>query len=722
MNQEQEIGKVFRLGTSQKEALRKLGIKTVLDLLYHFPARYGNTYKVENIETLQKDDESVIFGTIQKLSLGKTYLKKISISEGTVKDDTGTIKCVWYNQPYIVKMFFDGDMVRIEGKVAERKGVLYFSNPKIEKVSKIPVGVGDSLFGEMGEGHSLNPIYPESRGITSNWITHSIHKVIRSGILDKLEDPIPSDILQKYNLPSLKTALIWIHAPQKNSDADVARKRFAFEEVFVIQIRKKKEKLEYQKNKSFVIDKPDFEIDQFIKRFPFEATLGQKKAIDSILRDFRKELAMSRLLHGDVGSGKTAVAASAAFAVVTTRPKGQDYGRLQVAYMCPTEILASQHFESFIKYFSYLNINIALITSSGCKKFPSKLNPKGWTDISRTQLLKWVANGEIPIVIGTHSLIQKTVKFKNLALAIIDEQHRFGTVQRKKLVRKNSAGFEIAPHLLSMSATPIPRTLALTFYGDLDISVLDQMPMGRKRPVTEVVMPDKRDRVYEDIKKELESGRQAYVICPRIDEPDPEKELKLEVKSVKAEAKRLKKDIYPEYEIEVLHGKMNSKEKDKIMAGFSSGKINILVATSVVEVGVNVPNATIIIIEGGERFGLAQLHQLRGRVLRSEHQPYCYVFSEKASKKTAERLHAFKTAKDGFELAELDLIQRGVGELYGARQWGLSDVAMEALKNIKMIEAARNEADFIVGTDEDLSKHPLLKERVETHKEEVHFE
>lgn len=702
----------------QRKALGKLGIKTVGDLLWHFPTRYGDVSVMRNIADLRAGETAVIFGKIKNLKTGKAFHKRIPMSTATVMDETGQIDLVWFHQPYIAKMVTEESFVRIEGKIGERKGKLNLSNPKIETVVKLPIGVGDSLFGSDGESHNLYPVYPESQGITSNWFYHTIAKIFRSQILDSLVDPIPKEILEKYHLPGLKTSLIWIHAPQKQADADAARKRFAFEEVFLIQLDKRKERLDYQKNPAFVIDKPSHEVEGFVKRFPFSATAAQTKAIDAVLRDFRKGHAMARLLHGDVGSGKTAVAATTVFSVTTTRPKGQNYGNLQTAYMCPTEILATQHFESFIKYFSYLNINIALITGSGCRKFPSKLNPKGWTDISRNQLLKWVANGEIPILIGTHSLIQKTVKFKNLAYVIIDEQHRFGTAQRQKLVRKDG----ITPHLLSMSATPIPRTLSLTVYGDLDISLLDEMPIGRKPIITDIVLPNQREATYEKIKTELAAGRQLYVICPRISEPDPTKEQALNTKSVKEEAKRLKRDVFKDQEIAILHSKMTPAEKEKVMAAFTANKVQILVATSVVEVGVNVPNATIIIIEGGERFGLAQLHQLRGRVIRGNHQAYCYVFAESKTAKTIDRLKAFKTAKNGFELAEFDLAQRGAGELYGAKQWGLTDVAMEALKNIKMVEAAREEAQKLIDTDPELVNYPLLKAAMAQHKIDVHFE
>jgi ATP-dependent DNA helicase RecG len=518
---------------------------------------------------------------------------------------------------------------------------------------------------------------------------------------------------------------VWIHTPKKLSDAESAKKRFAFEEIFFIQLDKQKTKHEFAEKNAFIIDLPaggqekiPEKVEKFINAFPFQATPAQRKAVEHILSDFRSGHPMSRLLEGDVGSGKTAVAAAAAFAVTTSKPKNQNFGTLQTAYMVPTEILAQQHFESFIRYFKHLPINIALITGTGCRKFPSKVNPDGWTDISRTQLLKWVANGEISILIGTHALIQKTVKFKHLALAIIDEQHRFGTAQRQKLVDKDGT----TPHLLSMTATPIPRTLALTLYGDLDLSLLDEMPAGRKQIITEIVAPEKRKQTYEEIRKELKAGRQLYVICPRINEPDPDKELAVQAKSVKEEAKRLESEVFPQYSIGILHSKMTPKEKEGVMLDFKDKKIDILVATSVVEVGVNVENASLIIIEGAERFGLAQLHQLRGRVLRGTHQPYCFVFAETKTAKTLERLRALKTAKNGFELAEFDLAQRGAGELYGRKQWGLSDLAMEAIRNIKMVEAARTEAAKIIDSDPELSRHIELKSHIDSTSQKIHFE
>ena len=713
------LEKHFRLLDPQKKALKHLNLQTIEDLLFYFPRNYGEVAKVSSIDNTTVGEYVTLYGTVDKLKTKKSFRSKVPMAEAVFKDDSGNMHLVWFSQPYIAKMIENGSQVKIQGVISERNGRLTMTNPEIEVVKKIPVGVGDSLFGADNANYAF-PVYKETRGITSRWIYHTVQKIMRQSILDQLIDPIPKEILDTYNLPSLKSSLIWVHFPKKEEDAKSARKRFAFEEIFFIQLEKEKEKILHKQNLSFKINKSEIDVEKFIERFPFEPTNAQRVAINKILSDFRKDYAMSRLLEGDVGSGKTAVAAATAFAVVTTPPKNQDFGNLQVAYMAPTEILATQHFESFIEMFSYLGINIGLITSSGCKKFPSKVNPKKWTDVSRTQLLKWVENGEIPILIGTHSLIQKTVAFENLAYVIIDEQHRFGTKQRQKLRKKKD---EFLPHLLSMTATPIPRTLALTIYGDLDLTLLDELPKGRKPVITEIILPKDRKHIYKQIREELEKGRQAYVICPRIDEPDPNKQAALNVKSVKAEAERLKKEVFQEFEIGILHGKMNKQEKADTMQDFAEGKTHILVATSVVEVGVNVPNSTMIIIEGAERFGLAQLHQLRGRVIRSSHQAYCFVFANSKNEKTTERLRSLVTAKNGFELAELDMKQRGVGELAGNKQWGMSDLAMEAIQNIKMVEAAREEAQRIMAADPDLKQKRFtnLKKKFEN-RTDFHFE
>ncbi len=725
MRLDDSLSSHFRIDTVHLKALKKLGIETVNDLLYHLPARYEDISEVQSVGGLVKGQDAIVYGQLSGLKTRKAWKSKMAIAEGYVEDGSAKIKVMWFNQPYLAKMYSNGMYVKLAGKVAGTDKALYLSNPEVEPLDSLPIDRHDSIFKDTeGYDDTLYPVYRETKGVTSKWFYHTVLKCFEKGILENIHDPIPADIIKKYNLPELKTAFIWIHSPKKADHAASSRKRFAFEEVFYIQIKKAQERAAVSAASTYTFNTSSDHAKQFIDRFPFPLTRAQDEAIKTILGDFAGNHAMSRLLEGDVGSGKTAVAATTAYAVATSRPpeglgKKLEFGNLQVAYMAPTEILAKQHFESFIEYFQHLPIQIGLITGSGCQKFPSKSNPDKPTNISKAQLLKWVANGEVPILIGTHALIYKSVEFKHLAYVIIDEQHRFGTNQRKKLAKKDAR----MPHLLSMTATPIPRTLALTIYGDLDISLLDEMPKGRKAVITKIVAPAQVDEMYEHVRSELKAGRQAYVICPRIDEPDPDKQMAVLSKSVIAEAARLKKDIFKGARIEPLHGKMTPKEKDDVMLRFNNHEIDVLVATSVVEVGVNVPNATNIIIEGAERFGLAQLHQLRGRVLRGTHQPYCFVVTESKSEKTRDRLKALATAKNGFELAEHDLTFRGSGELYGAKQSGLSDLGMEAIKNLKLVEAARNEARHLVEQNPDLSKpFPLIYERVEKIGEALHME
>lgn len=724
MQLEDSIQKHFRVNEKEARGLKRLRLETIKDLLFYFPSRYGNISEIKSINQLVEGENATIYGKFWSPNIKRSFKSKIVRATGEVIDETGKIKVMWFNQPYIAKMLHSGEMVELTGKVTSGKGGLYFANPEFKKMTALPIDVHDSLFSNTATNNKNVfgiAVYAETRYVTSKWLYHAIQKVIKSGLVQTIDDYIPEEILRKYSLPKLTTALMWIHAPQSENDAQAARKRFAFEEVFFIQLQKQQERKEFIENKSYAIQIDDTGLIDFVGRFPFEITNGQERAISHITDDIIKPHPMARLLEGDVGSGKTAVAASAAYAIIKNRPTGQTFGNLQVAYMAPTEILATQLFENFINYFEHTGISIGLITGSGCRKFPSKVASAGnnWTTISRPQLLKWVANGEIPILVGTHALIQKSVQFKHLALVIIDEQHRFGTIQRSKLAKKE--GF--APHLLSMTATPIPRTLALTIYGDLDLTILDEMPPGRKHVITEIVSPNKRGVAYEAMRRELKSGRQLYVICPRIDEPDPDKELALQAKSVASESKRLAKEVFPEYKIGILHSKMSKEKKEAVMQDFASHKIDILVATSVVEVGVNVPNATVIIIEGAERFGLAQLHQLRGRVMRSTDQAYCYLFAEAKTQKTVDRLRALVTAKNGFELAELDLTLRGAGELGGLKQWGISDLGMEAIKNIKMVEAARTEATTIIEKDQNIDTIPLLQKELAVRKlDHLHFE
>jgi ATP-dependent DNA helicase RecG len=708
----------FRLAPAQLSALKHLGLHTIADLLRHAPARYDRGGGEATIKGLVPGASVTLYGTIHKLDTRKSWTRKIPVGEATLKDASGSVKIMWFHQPYLVKKFSEGMFVKAVGTVGGKDGKVYLANPHVEPAD--PTMTIAPLFkNEDGEtAPQLFAVYPETRGITSLWFRHHIERVFAAGMHKELADPVPADVRSRFNLPDLATALVWLHTPQKESQAQVARKRFAFEEMLAVQTARAQDRAENDTLAAFPVRDAHAAADQFLDTLPFKPTGAQKRAIADILKDFGKPHPMARLLEGDVGSGKTAVAAATAYAIVTSRPPNRESGTLQVAYMAPTEILAQQHFESFVQFYKHLPINIALMTGSGCKKFPSKVSKDKPTTISRAQLLKWVKSGEIAMVVGTHALIQKSVEFQHLAYAIVDEQHRFGTKQRRALAKKSA----IAPHFLSMTATPIPRTLALTLYGDLDVSILDEKPVGRAKLTTEVICPKQRERAYEAMRAAIANGRQGYVICPRIDEPDPQKMNALMAKSAKAEAARLAKEVFPEFEIGLLHGDMKPGDKDAIMQEFADGRIQILVATSVVEVGVNVPNATVMLIEGAERFGLAQLHQLRGRIQRSSHPPHCFLLAETRGEVSLKRLSTLAESDDGFALAEADLAARGAGDLYGRAQWGISDLGMEALKNAKLIRAARDEAEVLVAHDPMLVKHPALAERTARTRGELHSE
>ncbi len=704
MNLSTPLEEIFRLLPKQKLGLKKLKLITAGDLIDHFPARYENPGDLKRIDEIITGETVRIWGRVKKIDYEKTWKTKMAIAQATVEDQTGSIKLIWFRQPYIAKMIPVGSSAIFSGKVANRRGEYYLANPNYEI---IPSNVIPNFTRNMET--SLIPIYPSAAGVSSLWIEKAVKK-----ILPHLQIPefLPKNIVEKYHLPLRDVAARVMHNPKNISHTEAARKRFAFEEVFLIQLSRMKEKEEIKKTSGINFDNLENLKSEFIKLLSFSPTAAQMKAMSDVKKDLESGHPMNRLLEGDVGSGKTAVAASAAFMVAKNR--------MQATYMAPTEILARQHFDGFWKLLKNTGIKIGLLTSSISEKFPSKVNPNGPTHASKAQLLKWAREGEIQILIGTHSLIEKKVAFKNLALAMVDEQHRFGVKQRSKLLRKNKS----TPHFLTMTATPIPRTLALSIYADLDVTVLDELPPGRKSIETKVVPPKDRALAYEFIRQKLARGEQAFVICPKINPKDDAKDdiFKLDLKSVKEEYKKLKEKIFPEFEIGLMHGKLTPKEKEEAMGDFRDGKTNILVSTSVIEVGVDVPNATIMIIEGAERFGLAQLHQFRGRVGRGKAQSYCFIFPSSYSENINKRLKALREAKSGFELAEYDLEFRGPGELAGGKQSGISDIGMEALRNIKMVEAARAEAKNIIETN-SISKYPLLEEKInKLQSEPLHFE
>ena len=720
MHLDSPISSLSRINEIHADALKRLKLVTIRDLLHHFPTRYADSREVTATTNLEQGKPVTLYGVMEKVQVRRSFKGHVPMTEAHIADQTGMVRAIWFNQAYIGKMYPDGTKVKVSGTVQSDKKGFFLSNPSIERAPETIPDASDSLFHTNTAPEFLMPVYRETSGLTSNYLYLLIKKAVAGGVLDDIDDPIPVHILTKLHLPQLKEALLYIHFPKEEKLTVAARKRFAFEEIFYMQLKQYKERVLAKHSLAYEITASDEDIHDFMDSFAFTPTKAQTDAVQSIMGDMNKSFPMGMSLEGYEGSGKTFVAATIAYATLLTSvsKNGQS---LQVAYMAPTEILARQHFESFINYFEGTGVEIGLLTGSGCKKFPSKSSPSGFTDISRSQLVKWLEDGRVSVVIGTHALIQKSVTFANLALVIIDEQHRFGVKQRKQLAEKKGARKKELPHLLSMTATPIPRTLALTMFGDLDLTVLDEMPRDRKRIITETVPASKRDKVYDHIREELRSGRQVYVICPRIDEQDEEEQQKRMLKSVKEEAKRLGEEIFPEYVVDILHSKMKKEEKEEVMQDFLDKTSHILVATSVVEVGVNVPNATVIIIEHADRFGLAQLHQLRGRVGRSEHQSYCYLFTESAGEATQKRLKHLVEAKNGFELAELDMQMRGIGALMDGKQWGMSDLAMEAIKNPKLVEVARTEARELIDNDPDLENFPELKAVVHT-RDSVHME
>ena len=710
----------IRIVGTHKPALNRLGILTVKDLLYHFPVAYHEMSGAESVSNLVEDSSVTLYGTVHRLEAKKSWTTKKTMSTAVLKDHSGQIKLQWFSQPYIAKMHHEGDMVKISGKVTFYQGKPQITNPVIEKIAKLP-DASDSLFNteQPNDLSALSPKYRETKGISSVWIYHAVKKIFSHPDFMKIEDVLPDHIKKTYSLPDLQKACIWLHTPNKVKHAEVAQKRFAFEEMFYLQVKLHQERTVVDGSPYYKIPDSHELAANFLKRLPFKLTEAQERVTQEITDDMKSARALSRLVEGDVGSGKTVVAAATAYAICKTHPEGQGFGGLQTAYMAPTEILAKQHFESFIEFFEGTGIKIALITGKGSYIYPSKSTPGKPTKIARTQLQKWVTAGQISMIIGTHALISEKVTFKDLAYVIIDEQHRFGTRQRQKLANKSSR----VPHLLSMTATPIPRTLALTVYGDLDISIIDQVPPGRKKVETKVVPPKNQKQTFEHLRTLLQAGQQAYVVCPRIFIPDEETatDAQRALASVEETQDYLQNTVFPTFKVGQLHGKMKLQEKDDILQNFLDKKIDILVSTSVIEVGINIPNSSSIIIYGAERFGLSQLHQLRGRVQRGEHQPYCWLFTNAKNEKSMERLGYIEKSSDGFALAEADLKLRGTGDLAGNKQWGMSDLAMMALTNIALVEAAQQEAKNIVKKDLTLKSYPLLRQILQKEKE-VHME
>lgn len=690
----QPIEKIPYIGPKYLNRLKKLKIKTLKDLLFHFPYRYEDYTNFKKISQLKIGEQATIEGKVKKISTRKSFKRHLYITEALIEDETGTIRTIWFNKPYLEESLKENTLVSIAGKVKSDPSGIFLSNPNYEKIKEKT---------ELKHTRGLVPIYPQTEGLSSKWLRFILLPLLKKYI-NEIEEFLPSEIIKKQNLPEIKKALFNIHFPKNKEEAEKAKKRFAFEELFLIQLIIQRQKIKIAEKKApKIIPKIEY-IKEFKNYLKFEFTEDQKKAIREILNDLQREKPMSRLLEGEVGSGKTVVALLACFVAVKNG--------YQATFMAPTEILAEQHFNEVSNLIKNKEIKIALLTSE-----KSKIN-KSKEKITQNEIIEKNKKGKIDILVGTHSLIQEKVKFKNLGLVVVDEQHRFGVEQRAKLCQKNENEKEtLVPHFLSMTATPIPRTLALAFYGDLAISQIKELPSGRKKIKTKIIPPARREEVYDFLKKEVKSGRQAFIICPLIEESE-----KLEVASAKKEFERLKTEVFPDLKLGLLHGKMKAKEKEKIMKDFKEKKIQVLVSTPVVEVGIDVPNATVIIIEGAERFGLAQLYQFRGRVGRGSYQSYCFLFTESTAKRTWQRLEAIITAKNAFELAEKDLKIRGPGDFIGKRQSGVPDLTMASLTDIDLIKKAKKEAENILSKDPQLKNYPILSKKIKEFKNEVFLE
>ena len=720
MNFSTPVEKIPGIGLKYQKRLNRLGIKTLGELLFYFPHHYGDFSKITKIKEIKLNERSCFKGKILEIKQERTWKRKIILTKAIVEDDSGAIQVIWFNQPYLIKVLKKGDKLIMAGKIVLGDKQAYLSSPVYEKIPETEDKIQDAKLTHLGR---IVPVYSETEGLSSRWLRY-ILKPLLLRFKNKIPETLPEIIRKKEQLLNLSSALWQIHFPDSLKLARAAQNRFSFEELFFISLfnLKRRAKMVKAKAQSFPINVPL--IQEFVKSLPFKLTSAQKKVSWQILKDLEKPYPMNRLLQGDVGSGKTVVSAIASINVIKAGN--------QVALMAPTEILAKQHFQTFFQIFNQQrsfssSVNIGFLTGNEDKFYSRKLK-SGTIEISRQKLLEKTKTGGIDILIGTHALItpikkgkssslrvlENKVKFKNLGLIIIDEQHRFGVEQRAKLAGKKT-NWKI-PHLLSMTATPIPRSLTLTIWGDLDLSIIDELPKGRKKVITEIVSPQKREKVYQFARSQAKNGRQVFVICPRIEEKEDE------VKSVEKEYKILSEKVFPDLKVKMLHGKMTPKEKEGIMREFKQKKFDILVSTSVVEVGIDVKDATIMIIEGTERFGLAQLHQFRGRVGRSKKQSFCFLFTESSSKKTKERLKALINCNSGFELSEMDLKIRGPGDFFGVKQWGLPDLAMSALKNIKLVEKAREAAKEILKEDSELRKYSTLKRRLEVFEEKVHLE
>ncbi|HNZ13317.1 MAG TPA: ATP-dependent DNA helicase RecG [Anaerolineaceae bacterium] len=657
------------VGPKYAQTMKQLGLNTLADLLYYFPRRYDDYSQLKTINRLEYGEELTIIATVQSVATRPLRGGQSSMIEAVVSDGTGSIRITWFNQPWIANRLNRNDQIAISGKVDMYLGRLVMNSPDWEPI----------------EQNSLNtnrivPVYPLTAHVTQKWLRRLMYDTVTYWAA-RITDYLPEDIRRAVDLPPLGPALVQAHFPDSMERLRAARARLAFDEILLLQLGVLQQKSNWQSVAARVFETPDAWLDAQVQRLPYPLTGAQQRALAHVRADLSSGRPMNRLLQGDVGSGKTVIAALGA-AMVTR-------AGAQAAIMAPTSILAEQHYRNLTRMLTEPGDN----DNAALKPEEIRLLVGDTPEAEKAEIRTGLEEGNIKLIIGTHALIEAPISFNQLEFVVIDEQHRFGVAQRAALRVKGQT-----PHLLVMTATPIPRSLALTLYGDLDLTVMDEMPAGRQPVETHVLHPLERERAYQLIRTQVQQGRQAFIIYPLIEKGDKE-----ESKAAVDEHERLQSVIFPRLKLGLLHGRMRPDEKEQVMARFRDGEFQILVSTTVVEVGVDVPNATVMLIEGANRFGLAQLHQLRGRVGRGGDQAYCLLIPENENAIENERLAVMAETNDGFVLAERDLDQRGPGDFLGTRQAGFAQLRMASLTDVRLIEKAREQAMKINDRDPDLS-------------------